>query len=583
MCGYVDADIWKNERKNKFLIEPKYEQAQRFSNGLAAVRIDGKYGYIDISGNVVIAPRFDQAGNFDQGLAVAGEIEIGGLGIIAKSGSYVVEPMFSHAVIFDDQNILGVSTKNSAQGSYGSGKYDINGAGVYNLSDGWITEQTYSFERFGDSDLGLIWAQPPMGKSGTWDDDYGLMRINGSWLIEPQYRYVGELKHDRAVVSKRMGHYGAIDQHGREVIPFVFAYLTQWSPNFLKAGKGLHPDRKWGLVALDGQLLADRYFDKIERPTGERGSIQLPQKSFTVRDGEEWKTLMSDGTLLSDQRVGKVFLDCDQFTILHDAQGFALMPHDKTLPTIRFEKPMGSLRGQKCQPSMTLIRDGSYGVIFESGKVFGGFFENSSGFFGTHRWVRVDNKWGLVNADGEFSIDPIYTSIQSEGEIGKSNNRPIKRTDNTYKVTVDNGTYRLRFIDGKYKQEPFVELPKDASKVLKCKGDYKRKSENGLWGIIDENGEDFILPQYRAITCFSNGVAWVPDDTKRQWCPLNRHNRIRSAPACMTVMYTGWRSHHDPEKFDKDPYESSVLWMKALLDYGEGRRDREPRFVPWGE
>lgn len=583
LCGFVDAEIWRDERRNVFLIQPKYEWAQQFSNGLAAVRIDGKYGYIDVSGKVVIAPRFDQAEEFDQGLAVAGEMEKGALGVIDQSGNYVVEPTFSYAKIFSDEIILGVSPKNSKHGYIGSGQYGINGAGLYSVSEGWLTKQNYNFDRFSDSDSGLIWAQVRKDRFGRRDNLYGLMRIDGSWLIAPKYRYVGELKHNRAVVTDSTGRAGAVNQHGHEVIPFIFDYLTQWSPNFLQAGKGPYPDRKQGLVTLDGQLLADRYFDEIERPERVKGSIQPLQESFAVKDGEDWKTLLKDGTLLSDQRVGKVFLDCDQFAILYDVQGYALIPQNKTLPTVKFDDTMGSPSSQTCSSFMTLIRNNNYAVVFDNGKVFGGFFENSSGFFGTHRWVSVDNKWGLVDAEGDFAVEPIYTSISSETENGKFNGSPVEETDRTYKVILNDNAYRLHFIEGKYKQEPFVELPKDVSKALKCKGSYHRKSRNGLWGVFHTNGEELIPPQYRAITCFNNGVAWVPVDTKQQWCPLDRNNHIRSAPACMTVMYTGWRSHHDPEKFDKDPYENSVLWMKALLDYGEGRRDHEPRFVPWGE
>ena len=40
-----------------------------------------------------------------------------------------------------------------------------------------------------------------------------------------------------------------------------------------------------------------------------------------------------------------------------------------------------------------------------------------------------------------------------------------------------------------------------------------------LWGIIDAAGRAIIEPRYRAILCFRGGVAWVPDDDKRQWCP----------------------------------------------------------------
>ncbi len=582
LCGFIDAKAFKNHGQRIFVIEPKYGHVKPFSNGLAAVQIGGTYGYIDASDNIVIAPQFERVETFDKGLAVAGKP--GAYGIIDKSGNYVVEPIFSHAKIFSDEIVFGVSIENAKTGSIGFGDYAINGAGLYSISSGWVTEQNYNFEKFGGSELGLIWAQVPLGKRGTWDDEYGLMRVDGSWLIEPEYSYVEELKYNRAVVRKRINGEsvsGAVDKDGREVIPFIFDYLTQWDSQFLQVGLGSYPDRKMGLVTFDGQLLAGKYFDEIERPNRIIGPNHPPQDFYTVKDAGESKTLTKDGMLLSDQRVGQKFLECEFFTIFYDTQGYALVPKDPKLARVTFDKPLYSYSNQNCTQPPTLVKDDNYAVVLENGEIFGGFFENSKGFFGTHRWVRVEGKWGLVGREGGFSIEPIYSSVSSEADPQQRNDLPIIETSTTYKVIKNDEAYRLSFVDGKYKEMPFTDVPEDRSGVLNCKGKYRRKSKNGLWGIFDEKGKALIPPQYRAITCFSSGVVWVPDDTKQQWCPVDRNNRIRSAPACVTTQYSGWISHHSPEKFDDDQYESSVLWMKALLDYGEGRRDEKPRFVPW--
>lgn len=64
--GYID-------KTGKVVITPQYFIAQDFAEGLAAVRVeetsDSKYGYIDRTGHMVIAPRFHQAGSFSEGLA----------------------------------------------------------------------------------------------------------------------------------------------------------------------------------------------------------------------------------------------------------------------------------------------------------------------------------------------------------------------------------------------------------------------------------------------------------------------------------------------------------------------------------
>ena len=79
------------------MIKPTFDDARDFSNnGLAAVKIGGKYGFINESGKIVIRPAFDNAYYFyDNGLAA---VKIGGkYGFINESGEIVIKPAFDDA------------------------------------------------------------------------------------------------------------------------------------------------------------------------------------------------------------------------------------------------------------------------------------------------------------------------------------------------------------------------------------------------------------------------------------------------------------------------------------------------------
>ncbi|MGO7719099.1 WG repeat-containing protein, partial [Rhizobium johnstonii] len=66
-----------------------------FYEGLAAVRINGLFGYINTEGKVVIEPRFDLAGPFHDGFA---EILVGKhTGVVAETGKVVLEPQFGRS------------------------------------------------------------------------------------------------------------------------------------------------------------------------------------------------------------------------------------------------------------------------------------------------------------------------------------------------------------------------------------------------------------------------------------------------------------------------------------------------------
>jgi hypothetical protein len=50
-------------------IEPVYDGADRFSEGLAGIKLDGKWGFINRNGKMVIKPQFPACGEFHNGLA----------------------------------------------------------------------------------------------------------------------------------------------------------------------------------------------------------------------------------------------------------------------------------------------------------------------------------------------------------------------------------------------------------------------------------------------------------------------------------------------------------------------------------
>ena len=57
------------------IVEPKYDDVGAMEEGLANVLIDGKWGYIDETGKIVIEPKYDYATSFGGGAALVGKIE----------------------------------------------------------------------------------------------------------------------------------------------------------------------------------------------------------------------------------------------------------------------------------------------------------------------------------------------------------------------------------------------------------------------------------------------------------------------------------------------------------------------------
>ena len=94
--GYLD-------RSGAWVLEPKFEKASPFSDGLALVcsKSNGLFGFINRSGAWVIEPQYDQAADkFSEGLA---RVEVNGkYGFIDKNGTMVVEPQYDNADSFSE-------------------------------------------------------------------------------------------------------------------------------------------------------------------------------------------------------------------------------------------------------------------------------------------------------------------------------------------------------------------------------------------------------------------------------------------------------------------------------------------------
>lgn len=89
------------DKSGSIITAERYDYANDFSEGLAAVRIGEKWGYIDKKGRLVIQPRFDEARMFSDGLAC---VQLGKrYGYIDPNGIFVIPPQFKYAEDFANE------------------------------------------------------------------------------------------------------------------------------------------------------------------------------------------------------------------------------------------------------------------------------------------------------------------------------------------------------------------------------------------------------------------------------------------------------------------------------------------------
>ena len=136
----------------------QYTDAYRFSEGLAAVQIEGEYGFIDTEGNLVLQPTWEEVTWFTCGLCPARKENK--WGYIDKQGNWAITPQFDKAYVYQKENGLAIVEKGGKQ-------WPIDTTGKQ-IGQKW--DHIYSFHEDGTAII-------------KNNDKYGLIDQNGNLLI----------------------------------------------------------------------------------------------------------------------------------------------------------------------------------------------------------------------------------------------------------------------------------------------------------------------------------------------------------------------------------------------------------------
>jgi WG containing repeat len=220
--GYINE-------QGKIVIPAQFARADDFSEGLAGVRIDGKYGMIDQKGNIVIKPQYEFIFQFKNGQAKF--LESGGrIGIIDRTGKII-----KAATI--DQNPAAMQTPIS-DGKFREGR---------NFSEGLarITGSTNN--------------QNPQAK-----DKYGYVNQQGVEVIKPQFDYAADGFHEGLAWVVINGKLGYIDKHGKIVIsPQFINHGGCCNGDFHQGLARVHQNRKSGYIDKQGKIILPIKFDLV--------------------------------------------------------------------------------------------------------------------------------------------------------------------------------------------------------------------------------------------------------------------------------------------------------------------------------
>jgi hypothetical protein len=342
---------------------------------LFPISVEGKWGYINEEGKVVIQPQFLSANAFAEGLAlvsVAGTTEEDRVfertyqGFIDSSGNFAIQPNPPEGLT----DIKGFESYSYDDFHEGMARVHINDATGVN---GFINREGklaikpkyYSAGRFSEGLAFVSSKVPPFMQSSVEKEQLdaqsaGFVDKQGQFVIENRsltYSYGFEEGRAYVTVATENGRdSGLIDRTGRFVITAgVYAALSNPTDGAIRAVKG----GKVGLLDSDGRIIvAFGKYDQILEP--------------------------SDGSVFVAHSGGR--------TVLLDSLG-------KEIAAVSEDGSVGRFQGGLA----TIERDGLYGYIDTNGEtVIPRMFDVASGFQSGLALVTKGKAKGYINSKGLF-------------------------------------------------------------------------------------------------------------------------------------------------------------------------------------
>ena len=322
------SDKWEYiDKEGKIIINPQFDEANCFFEGLAAVRNTAtppRYGFIDDKGIYVINANYVQVTRFSEGLACVvqengaptyvdakGQIKItlkdaqtatifregfacfsqndkdGKViyGYIDNTGAQKIVPQFSEAQLFSD-GMAGVANKDGKWGFI-----DTKGQIVINYQFNYV--QSYK------EGLCIVYD----GKN------YGYIDKSGKYVINPQFEEASPFSEGLASV-RMTGKYGYIDKTGKIQINPQFESASE----FNNSCAAVESSRKWGYIDKDGKYLINPQFDGATKFFGKIAFVGSNRKAGII--DKEGKYLVnpqfddiSEDVFESDKRNTSVTTD----------------------------------------------------------------------------------------------------------------------------------------------------------------------------------------------------------------------------------------------------------------------------------
>lgn len=495
--GYMDAS-------GEIVVAPAYDYAWDFSGGMGRFKDKGKYGFINAKGEVVIAAAYAYAADFVGGYArinikdtTVADVQYDGYNLdsdwtFTDPYGVVFNQTFARVENFKN-GVAAVKDQDDYSAPY---RYATVVNGQLDVQD-HVTAGVFNFN-------GHILAPASDSETGK----LGMIDKGENWVVQPSFDELQPYSEGLAA-AKKNNQYGYIDLQGNWIysraIPInQYAYLSSDFPPFSN-----------GLAAVKTGTDAYQYINKT-------GGVAIKTR------------FKNAGAFSAD---GYAIVTVDAGTGLIDTQGnWAIKPNLNIQSVfngvaIYFnERGLSGARDIKTQKDVippvysSITRTGNLLRVLNTGAAYG--YINDRGQFVIQ--PQYNSAWTFSQGKAMVNVKDDYFYVDASGRnVGKvpADRIPDGVPNTMYASASNDGTKYGYFKNGEPALPGVYDFATDFEGAI-ARVNMGAATETdayeykgGQWGLIDEQGKSVMAPRYSLIMPFNNGLALINNGGSATYMP----------------------------------------------------------------
>ncbi len=484
LYGYVDE-------KGNFVIQPQYQKAYPFTNGVARVMADNQWVLINERGKRISKNGYQEIGEFRNGVAVVARRETGRqsgtlYGLISGKGQEVIPPVYPLLTPDPNHNVFIVGR----EAATGKGSRSQIQLGVMNRKGDVVVPLQFVAIREQQFRVFAVKAE---------DEHWQAYNATGQRIFTGTYSDIKDFDDELATVKKE-GRWGILHASGREVIKPNYRGIVKRSRHSYE----LTGFTQWKVVNEKNEIVLSLEYEDVQPVSPQLYSYRMEGK----------KGLLSEkGTPVTGPLYDQIFPFVKAMAVVEKGDEYgAIDPKGHLFLPVRYQE----IRIDSVSSLLSVREKGKWGIVNRAGKsvvpvqydeiriqTYGMFtartgdkwylldakgqpvnnntWQQINDFKFLHAAARSGNKAGLITVRGNWAIEPRYDSLsiisdflvlhEGEGQKGLT------------------ALHTQKFI-----------LAVDTIENI---NNYFRVRLNGKQGILNSRGQEVIPIQYNYISSFS--------------------------------------------------------------------------------